>query len=166
MRSFISVILISIFMFSCTGKTALQYNDSIIKPQLEIVASMDSIFSPGINYEQIQKHRLQMLKTAEKGLAETQVLEDFKGNESFKNAGVEYFSYILKYFGETPGMDSILYNFNTPERLGAISDGVYKQTQESFKKFLELENKLLSEQQRFASQFNLKMNYSEPQTSQ
>lgn len=164
MRSFITVILFSLLIFSCTGKTAISYNDSIIKSQLEIVTYMDSIFTPEMSYEEIAEYRLKMVQSAEKGMNEIQNLEDFQGNESFRNAGAEYFSYVKSYFGETPGMDSILYNFNSPERLKLISDEIYTSTQESFKKFLELENKLLSQQQKFAVEFNLKMDYRQPET--
>ncbi len=163
MRSFILLILISAFLFSCTGETAIEYNDTIIKPQLEIVAQMDSIFNPEITYENIQKHRQQLVKTAERGWQETQSLETYQGNESFKKSAVDYFKYVKTYFGETPGIDSILYKFNSPERLESLSDGVYNQTKQSFNEFLELENKLLAEQQRFAVEFNLKMDYRQPQ---
>ncbi len=105
-----------------------------------------------------------MVRTAEKGLEETEALTDFQGNETFKKSAIDYFKYVKTYFGETPGIDSILYKFNSPERLETLSEGVYKQTQESFKTFLELENALLSEQQKFAVQFNLKMDYKQPKT--
>ncbi len=164
MRSFITVILFSLLILSCTGKSAIQYNDTIIKPQLEIVAAMDSIFNPEVSYTEIQKHRQQMVNSAEKGLEASQILEDFQGNKSFRNAAVEYFSYVENYFGGTEEMDSILYKFNSPERLESLPDGIYTSTQESFKKFLELENKLLSEQQKFAVEFNLKMDYRQPET--
>ncbi len=163
MRSFISIIIISAFVFSCTGKTAIDYNDTIIKPQLEIVERMDSIFNHEITNENLQKHRQVLVKSADQGLSTSQTLEDFQGNESFKNAAVQYFSYVKSYFGDTPGIDSILYKFNSPERLESLSEGVYKQTQESFQNFLELENTLLAEQQKFAVEFNLKMDYRQPQ---
>ncbi len=166
MKLFFSSLLLCFLLFSCTRETAIDYNDTIIKPQLEIVAQMDSIFNPTISYENIQKHRQQLVKIAEHGLEETQSLEAFQGNESFKDAAVNYFSYLKKYFGETPGMDSILYKFNSPERLETLSDGVYEQTKQSFNAFLELENKLLTEQQKFAVEFNLKMNYNHPKTAQ
>lgn len=164
MKPLFYFLILSFGILSCTGETAIGYNDTIIKPQLEIVASMDSIFNPGITYEQIQKHRHKMVITAEKGLEETEILEDFQGNGSFKKSAVDYFKYVKTYFGETPGIDSILYKFNSPGRLEFLSEGVYKQTQESFKTFLELENSLLSEQQKFATQFNLKMDYKQPKT--
>lgn len=145
------------------GDSAIDYNDSIIKPQLEIVSDLDSIFDPNSTYENIQLHRKHLVDTAEKGLDNTRALEDYQGNESFKNAAIQYYTYIKSYFGETPGIDSILYKFNSPERLESLPDGVYNQTKQGFQKFLELENKLLSEQQKFAVEFNLKMDYREPQ---
>lgn len=164
MRSFITVILFSLLIFSCTGKTAISYNDSIIKPQLEIVAYMDSIFTPEVSYKEIADFRQKMMQSAERGLEATKNLEDFQGNESFRDTAVEYFSYVKSYFGETPKMDSILYNFNSPERLELLSDEIYTSTQENFKKFLNLENELLNEQQKFAVEFNLKMDYRQPET--
>lgn len=158
-----TTILISLFLFSCTGKTAIEYNDAIIKPELEIVARMDSIFQPEITYESLQKHRQELVKSAEQGLATSQALEDFQGNESFKNAAIQYYSYAQSYFGNTPGIDSILYKFNSPDRLEFLPEALFKQTQESFQNFLELENTLLAEQQKFAVEFNLKMDYRQSQ---
>ncbi len=164
MKPFFYFLILSFGILSCNGETAIGYNDTIIKPQLEIVASMDSIFNPEITYEQIQKHRSEMVGTAEKGLEKTEALQDFQGNKSFKKSAVDYFKYVKTYFGETPGIDSILFKFNSPDRLESLPEGVYKQTQDSFKQFLELENSLLTEQQKFAVQFNLKMDYKQPKT--
>lgn len=165
MKRLITAVFFVFFFFSCTGENATQYNDSIIKPQLEIVAYMDSIFSPETSYEEIVEYRQKMLKSADKGLEAIGRLGDFRGNESFRNAGEEYYSYVRNYFGTTEGIDSIMYKFNSPERIETLSEEDYLETQESFKKFLELENNLLSEQQRFAVEFNLKMDYRPNETS-
>lgn len=162
MKSIGLLIFIFVFLTSCTGETAIGYNDTIIKPQLKIVEQMDSIFIPENSYATIQKHRQKLVETAESGLEETQALTDYQGNESFKKTAIDYFTYVKNYFGETPGIDSILYKFNSPERLNSLSDGVYKQTQDSFNQFLELENNLLTEQQKFAVEFNLKLDYRQP----
>lgn len=159
MRSFLTTAFFLILFFSCTGENATQYNDSIIKPQLEIVAYMDSIFSPETNYEEIVEYRQKMVNSADRGLESIGRLGDFRGNESFRNAGEEYYSYVRNYFGTTEGMDSLMFKFNSPEGIETLSEEAYLETQESFKKFLELENNLLSEQQRFAVEFNLKMDY-------
>lgn len=162
MKSIGLLIFIFVFLTSCSGETAIGYNDTIIIPQLKIVEQMDSIFIPENSYATIQKHRQKLVETAESGLEETQALSDYQGNESFKKTAIDYFTYVKNYFGETPGIDSILYKFNSPERLNSLSDGVYKQTQDSFNQFLELENNLLTEQQKFAVEFNLKLDYRQP----
>lgn len=164
MKSIGLLIFIFLFLTSCTGETAIDYNDTIIKPQLKIVEQMDSIFIPENDYPTIQKHRKKLVETAESGLEETQILSDFQGNETFKKSAVDYFTYVKTYFGETPGIDSILYKFNSPERLKSLSEGVYKDTQGHFNRFLELENNLLSEQQKFAVEFNLKLDYRQLET--
>ena len=164
MKSFSLLTLLFPLLISCTGETAIDYNDTIIKPQLKIVEQMDSIFLPENSYQTIQKHRKKLVEIAESGLEETQALTDFQGNESFKKTAIDYFTYVENYFGETPGIDSILYNFNSPKRLESLSEGVYKQTQDSFNQFLELENDLLTEQQKFAVEFNLKLDYRQPKT--
>src|SRR5690606_5563834 len=163
MKSVGLLLLFGILLTSCMGDSAIDYNDSIIKPQLEIVTKLESIFDPESTYEKMQLHRKKLVATAEKRLTNTQTLEDFQGNESFKNAAAQYFTYVKSYFGETPGIDSILYKFNSPERLESLPDGVYNQTKQGFQKFLELENTLLAEQQKFAVEFNLKMDYRQPQ---
>src|SRR5690606_5499017 len=145
MKSVGLLLLFGILLTSCMGDSAIDYNDRIIKPQLEIVTNLDSIFDPDSTYEKIQLHRKNLVETAEKGLTNTQTLEDFQGNESFKNAAAQYFTYVKSYFGETPGIDSILYKFKSTERSESIPDCVYIQTNLGFQNILELEYHLMVE---------------------
>src|SRR5690554_4072273 len=106
MRSFILVILISTLLFSCTGKTAIGYSNTIIKPQLKIVSEMDTIFTgPETSVETIGKNREEMVQIAKNALGEIQNLENFKGNSSFKNSAVKYFSFVQNYFSATENLD-------------------------------------------------------------
>jgi len=156
MRSFISVILISALLFSCTGKTAISYSNTIIKPQLKIVSEMDTIFAgPETSVETIGKNREEMVQIAKNALEEIQNLEDFKGNNSFKNSAVKYFSFIQNYFSATDNLDSIIYKFNSEERIQNLTEEQYNETQGKFNEYLELEKELLDEQKKFAKEFNM-----------
>lgn len=140
------------------GKTAVGYNDTIIEPQLEVVEKMDSIFSnPDISYSSIQKFRTEMVESAKKGLEESKKLDAFKGNDSFKNAAVTYFSFVQSYFSSTDEIDSILYKFNSDSRIETLSDEQYDNAQTKFEQYLELEDNLLEEQQKFAKEFQVKL---------
>ena len=156
MRSFISVILLSVFIFSCTKKDAIGYSDTIIKPQLAIVAEMDTIFDGSeTSMETIRKNRKEMVTIAQNALQEIQKLDDFKTNSSFKNSAVDYFSFVKNYYSATENIDSIIYKFNSEERIQKLTENQYNETQEKFEEYLALEQKLLSEQQRFAKEFNM-----------
>lgn len=156
MRSFISLILILVFMFSCTGKTAIGYNDTIIKPQLRIVSEMDTIFAGSeTSVETIRKNREEMVQIANAALEEIKNIEDFKGNATFKNSAVKYFSFVQDYFSEEENLDSIIYKFNSEERIQQLTEEEYNTTQNKFNEYLELEKDLLSEQKRFAEEFNM-----------
>ena len=156
MRSFISVILISGFLFSCTGKTAISYSNTIIKPQLRIVSEMDTIFAgPETSVEAIGKNREEMVQIANEALEEIKNMEGFKGNSTFKNSAVKYFSFVRDYFSEGENLDSIIYKFNSEERIQQLTEEQYKATQDKFNEYLYLEKDLLSEQKRFAEEFNM-----------
>ncbi len=148
--------LIPIIFISCTGKTAIGYNDSIIKPQLKIVSEMDTIFAgPETSVETIGKNREEMIQIAKNALTEIQNLEDFKGNSSFKSSALKYFSFVQNYFSNTENLDSIIYKFNSEERIQSLTEEEYTETQNKFNEYLDLEKELLAEQKKFAEEFNM-----------
>ena|SRR5690606_9443021 len=158
MRSFISVMLISVFLFSC-GKTAIGYNDTIIKPQLQIVGQLDSIFSDSqTSVESIQNHRKKIISISEKALNELRELEDFKGNSEFKNSAQKYFSFVNHFYKNTENLDSILYKFNDENRIQSLDSTTFKSIQKKFNDYLDLENELLGEQKNFAGEFGFSLN--------
>jgi hypothetical protein len=157
MNKFIGFLLVSIFVISCTGKTAIGYNDTIIKPQLEIVNKLDSLFSPNVTYEEIQKHRLDIIDIADNALTNIKKLEDYNGNSSFKMSAVKYFTYVSNYYLTTPNVDSLIYYFNSPERLETLKEDQLNKTKSDFDHFIQLENELLNEQKKFAEETGMKL---------
>ena len=150
------LIVFSLFFVSC-GQTAIGYNDTVILSQIEISAALDSIFRPDSSYEDIHSYREEMVKKAEEGLAKTRVLESYKGNESYRESAQKYYSFVATYFSSTLEIDSILYQFNSPERLESVPQERIEQVRKNFQHFQELEENLLNEQQKFAQAFNLKL---------
>jgi hypothetical protein len=157
MNKFIGFLLVSIFVISCTGKTAIGYNDTIIKPQLEIVNKLDSLFSPNVTYEEIQKHRLDIIDIADNALTNIKKLEDYNGNSSFKMSAVKYFTYVSNYYLTTPNVDSLIYYFNSPERLETLKEDQLNKTKSDFDHFIQLENELLDEQKKFSEETGMKL---------
>lgn len=156
MKKIICLFIILNLLVSCTGKTAIGYNDTIIKPQLEIVSEMDTIFaSPETSVEVINKNREEMVQIAGKSLEEIKKLEGFKGNSAFKNSAVRYFSFVKNYFSATENLDSIIYKFNSEKRIQSLSEAEYNETQQKFNEYLVLEQELLDEQQKFAKEFSI-----------
>jgi hypothetical protein len=158
MNKFIGILLLSIFVISCNGKTAIGYNDTIIKPQLEIVSKLDSAFSPTVSYEEIKEHRLDIIDIADNALTNIKKLEDYKGNTSFKMAAVKYFTYLSNYYLTTPNVDSLIYYFNSPERLESLPEDQLNKTMSDFDHFILLENELLEEQKTFAEENGMTLN--------
>lgn len=150
--------LIAFIVFSCSGKTAIGYNDTIIQPQLEIVHKLDSIFSPNVSYEEIQQHRKDLIEISDDALMKIKKLEDYNGNSAFKQAAIKYFTFVSNYYLTTPNVDSLIYHFNSPERLENLSDEQLNKTQADFDHFLSLENELLDEQKKFAEETGMKLN--------
>lgn len=156
MKPFFSSFIVCFLLFSCTGKTAIGYNDAIIKPQLQIVSEMDTVFAgPETSVEAIRKNRNEMVDIAKEALQNIRKLQSFKGNTSFKNSAVAYFSFIENYFSGTEGLDSIIYKFNSPERIQSLTEDQYNETRQEFNNYLTLEEKLLAEQKKFAEEFNM-----------
>ncbi|MFA7447564.1 MAG: hypothetical protein WCY77_03935 [Weeksellaceae bacterium] len=156
MKRFGFLIILSFFFVSC-GQTAIGYNDSVIRPQIEISAYLDSIFLANSSYNAIHSYREEMVKNAEEGLSKIRVLDDFKGNESYRESAQKYYSFVATYFSSTLEIDSILYQFNSPERLESVPQERIEQIRKNFQHFQELEENLLNEQQKFAEEFNLKL---------
>lgn len=146
-----------LFLLISCEQSAVNYNDTLIKPQIEISAYLDSIFTPNTSYEEIQNYREKLVQSAEKGLTETRNLKDFKGNSQFKESGQKYYSFVSNYFSSTLEIDSILYRFNSPERLESISQERMNQVRKNFHQFLELENTFLEEQQKFGEEFKIRL---------
>lgn len=158
MKQFTLFLLLIFFVISCTGKTAIGYNDTIIKPQLEIVTKLDSLFAPNISYTDIEKHRLDVIDISDNALTNIKKLEDYNGNTQFKMAAVKYFTFVSNYYLTTPNIDSLIYYFNSPERLEGLSDDQLNKTKADFDHFLQLENDLLAEQMKFAEESGMKLN--------
>lgn len=157
MNKIIGFLLVSIFVISCTGKTAIGYNDTIIKPQLELVTKLDSLFSPNVTLDEIKDHRMDIVDIADNALTQIKKLEDYNGNTSFKMAAVKYFTYVSNYYLTTPNVDSLIYYFNSPERLGSLKEDQLTKTKADFDHFIQLENELLDEQKKFADETGLKL---------
>ena len=62
MKRFGFLIILSFFFVSC-GQTAIGYNDSVIRPQIEISAYLDSIFLANSSYNAIHSYREEMKVT-------------------------------------------------------------------------------------------------------
>ena len=158
MKKLIFLFSVSFSLISC-GKTAIGYNDTIIKPQLQIVGQLDSIFSGSqTSVESIQNHRKKIISISEKALNELRRLEDFKGNSKFKNSGQKYFSFVNHFYKNTENLDSILYKFNDKNRIQTIDSTTFKYIQKKFNDYLDLENELLAEQKNFAGEFGFSLN--------
>lgn len=153
----LSVVFLFFFAFYSCEQNAVNYNDSLIKPQIEVSAYLDSIFSPNSSYTDIQVYREKMIESAENGLNQARILKTYKGNSSFRESGQKYYSFVTTYFSSTLEIDSILYRFNSPERLESISTERMDQVKKNFHHFLELENTFLEEQQKFGKEFNVKL---------
>src|SRR5690606_11492605 len=145
----ISVAFIMVFtLFSCNSfDSAISYNDTIIEPQLNIITQIDSIYSDSeISVENIKKHRLELVSETEKAINEVRNLKDFKGNTSFRESAMKYFSHLNFLYNKTPNIDSLIYNLNSDERVINMSDKDYDFMEKELNKYLELENELLNEQ--------------------
>lgn len=153
----IAMILIGLIILSC-GQTSIGYNDTIINPQLKVVSEMDSIFdSEAVTVEQIKKHRENMVSIASNALVKVKKLEPYKGNETYKNTAIKYFSFIENYFSKTQNIDSVIYKFNSDERIETLTDQEYEDAQNKFDEYIQLEEELLKEQEKFASDFKMQL---------
>jgi len=161
MKSLLAVSILALFLFSCNSfDSPISYNDTIIKPQLEVVEKLDSIYAgENISVENIKKHRLDLVSKVEKAMKEVRDLEDYKGNTSFKEAGMKYLAHLNLIYNKTQNIDNLIYNFNSEERIEKMSDKDYNFMEAELKKYLELENALLDEQKKFAEQFNMRLDY-------
>lgn len=73
-------------------------------------------------------------------------------------AAIKYFTFVSNYYLTTPNIDSLIYNFNSPERLENLTDEQLNKTKSDFDHFLNLENELLDEQKKFAEETGMKLN--------
>lgn len=161
MKSLSAFSILTIFIFSCNSfDSPISYNDTIIKPQLEVVEKLDSIYAgPEISVENIKKHRLELVSKVEKAMTEVRELEDYKGNTAFKEAGMKYLAHLNLIYNKTQNIDSLIYKFNSEERIENMSDKDYQHMEAELKKYLELEKALLDQQKKFAEQFNMRLDY-------
>lgn len=150
-----------VFLVSCNiGNNSISYNDTIIKPQLQVITKLDSIYAgPEVSVENIKKHREELLKDVEDAMNEIRELKDFKGNTAFKEASMKYFSHVNFLYGKTKNIDSLIYNINSEERTANMKAGDFEFMDRETQKYLELENALLEEQKKFAQQFNMRLEY-------
>lgn len=160
MKYFFSFIVF-LFLISCNvGNDPIKYNDTIINPQLEVITKLDYIYEgPEVSVEDIKKHREELLKDVEKGLKDVKELKDFKGNTAFKDAAMKYFSHVNYFYGKTKNIDSLIYYINSEERAENMKDEDFDFMDKETAKYLELENNLLTEQKKFAQQFNMRLDY-------
>lgn len=150
-----------VLLISCnTGNNPINYNDTIINPQLEIITKLDSIYEgPEVSLGDIKKHREELLKDVEKGMKDVRDLKDFKGNTAFRDAAMKYFSHINFFYGKTKNIDSLIYYINSEERAQNMKQEDFDFMDKETAKYLELENNLLAEQKKFAEQFNMRLDY-------
>lgn len=157
------VIVLSFFaflLFSCNFENSVSYNDTIIKPQLEVITKLDSIYAgPEVSIENIRKHREELVADINSAMKEIRNLKDFKGNTSFREAAMKYFSHLNFLYEKTNNIDSLIYKFNSQQRVDNMNEKDYDFMQRELNKYLELENTLLDEQKKFAQQFNMKLQY-------
>lgn len=161
MRSLFAFSIFALILFSCNAfESPISYNDTIIKPQLEVVEKLDSIYAgEETSIETIKKHRLELVIKVEEAMADVKDLKDFKGNTAFKEAGLKYLAHLNLIYNKTQNIDSLIYQFNSDERVEQMSDKDYNFMEAELNKYLELENALLDEQKKFAQQFNMKLDY-------
>ncbi len=100
-----------------------------------------------------------MVSKVEEAMADVKDLKDFKGNTTFKEAGLKYLAHLNLIYNKTQNIDSLIYQFNSDERVEQMSDKDYNFMEAELNKYLELENALLDEQKKFAQQFNMKLDY-------
>lgn len=150
-----------LILISCSiGNDPIKYNDTIINPQLEVITKLDYIYEgPEVSVEDIKKHREELLKDVEKGMTDIRNLKDFKGNTTFKNAAMKYFSHVNYFYGKTKNIDSLIYFINSEERAENMKEEDFDFMDKETAKYLELENNLLAEQKKFAQQFNMRLEY-------
>lgn len=161
MKSIFAFSIVLLTILSCNSFTSpISYNDTIIKPQLEVVSKLDSIFQDeNVSVEKIKKHRLELVSIVEDAMTNVKSLEDYKGNTSFKESGMKYLAHLNLIYNKTANIDSLIYNFNSVDRIEKMSEKDYNFMEAELKKYLELENNLLDEQKKFAQQFNMKLDY-------
>src|SRR5690606_11768234 len=100
MKYLVSSIFVVLTLIS-RGESAMHYNATLVKSQIDISENLNKIFSEYISYEQIIQQRKAMIENAEKGLEATQTLTGFKGNTSSKFAAVKYYSFVSSFFSTT-----------------------------------------------------------------
>jgi len=149
------LLIFSVFVLGCNKENPIDYNDKIIFPQIRISAYIDSIFTQNAAYTDIVQYRQEIIKNAEQGLEQTRILGDFKGSETYKNTGIEYYSYVKKLFSETADLDSLMFIYNSKERIDQLDEKTKKQMSRDFEYYNNLESRLLDEQQRFIKEFNV-----------
>lgn len=159
----LSVILFSLFtLISCKNllNTPVNYNDTIINEQSKVVALIDSMYmSPETSISKIKDFREQLITTAENAYNISNDLEDYKGNTSFRNAAKNYFGYLVEFYTENPKIDTLIYMTNSEERLDMMNQVDFEYFEKEYVKYLELEDKVIQEQLKFAQEFNIRLDY-------
>ncbi|MDD3458595.1 MAG: hypothetical protein PHO74_03890 [Weeksellaceae bacterium] len=153
---FCLILLSTLVWLSSCGETASQYNDALIRPQLQIEAYIDTIFKEHTSYKQIGELRKKLIEQAELGLTEAIKSEDYKGNGELKNVAAKYYSYTVSYF-DNEELDSIFYLLNTEERLKKIDSSHLVLIQKELNNYLKINDELLDAQNNFAKEFGLNL---------
>lgn len=149
------LIFIAILMISC-GQSALNYNDTLIEPQIRIAAGLDTIFNPQTTIEAIKKQREKIVEYANDGLNQTIQAGDFKGEKNFKEAATKYYSFVNTYFSDDE-LDSLIYKINSPDRIGRLDSTRISILQKDLNNYLKIEQEILNQQQIFARKNDLKL---------
>ena len=156
MKYLVFSIFVVLTLISC-GESAMHYNDTLVKSQIDISENLNKIFSENVSYDQIVQQRKAMIENAEKGLEATQTLTDFNGNTSFKFAAVKYYSFVSSFFSTTDEIDSLLYFFSNKERMKKISQEKFDRFRWNLDQFQSIEDEFLNEQRKFAQENQLKL---------
>lgn len=149
--------LFFLLSFISCSESAMNYNEILVKSQVDISENLNKIFSGNPNFDEIVHYRKAMVENAEKGLEASQTLTEFKGNTSFKLAAVKYYSFVSGLFSSSEDIDSLLYYFSGKERLKDISEEKFDKFQWKLEQFQNLEKVFLDEQRKFAMENQLKL---------
>ena len=137
--------------------SAPAYNDLLIESQTKIAKNLDSIFNHrDIQLNTIKKHRKSIVENAEKGIEISYQSEAFDGDSAYRDAAKKYYFFAAEFFDDDE-LDSSFYYLNNSEKLIEIDSSALERTLKNLDKYVELEEQLLNEQQKFAENHKLRL---------